>query len=108
MEVAHLARVRTHDLLFFIHLESRRVCLEGITRHPDEAWIEQMARRDGRKLGKPGAQAIRAARSGHEVLRFVSSDAKIGRNQAHPVAGAQSESGALAERWVRPVKQERL
>ena len=53
---------------------------------------------DGRKLGKPGAQAIRAARSGHEALRFVSSDAKIGRNQTDPVAGAQSESDANLNR----------
>jgi hypothetical protein len=34
----------TYYVLFFIHLESRRVCLAGITRHPDEAWMEQMAR----------------------------------------------------------------
>jgi hypothetical protein len=34
----------TYYVLFFIHLESRRVCLAGITRHPDEAWMQQMAR----------------------------------------------------------------
>ena len=34
----------THYVLFFIHLESRRVSLAGITRHPDEAWMQQMAR----------------------------------------------------------------
>ena len=34
----------TYYVLFFIHLESRRVCLAGITRHPDLAWMEQMAR----------------------------------------------------------------
>ena len=34
----------TYYVLFFIHLESRRVCLAGITRHADEAWMEQMAR----------------------------------------------------------------
>ena len=31
-------------VLFFIHLESRRVSLAGITRHPDQAWMQQMAR----------------------------------------------------------------
>ena len=31
-------------VLFFIHLESRRVCLAGITRHSDEEWMQQMAR----------------------------------------------------------------
>src|SRR5215472_14223040 len=31
-------------VLFFLHLESRRVSLAGITRHPDQAWMQQMAR----------------------------------------------------------------
>src|SRR5438105_10438836 len=28
----------------FIHLESRRICLAGITHHPDQEWMEQIAR----------------------------------------------------------------
>jgi hypothetical protein len=31
----------TYYVLFFIHLESRRVCLAGITRHPDQAWMQR-------------------------------------------------------------------
>jgi hypothetical protein len=34
----------TYYVLFFIHLESRRVSLAGITRHLDQAWMQQMAR----------------------------------------------------------------
>src|SRR5579862_4637309 len=34
----------TYYILFFIHLESRRVSLAGITRHPDQPWMQQMAR----------------------------------------------------------------
>ena len=34
----------TYYVLFFIHLESRRVSLAGITQHPDQAWMQQMAR----------------------------------------------------------------
>jgi putative transposase len=34
----------TYYVLFFIHLESRRVSLAGITRHPDQAWMQQIAR----------------------------------------------------------------
>ena len=30
--------------LFFLHLETRRVSLAGITRHPTEEWMTQMAR----------------------------------------------------------------
>ena len=29
---------------FFIHLESRRVDIAGITIHPDEPWMQQIAR----------------------------------------------------------------
>jgi hypothetical protein len=28
-------------VLFFLHLERRRVSLAGITRHPDQAWMQQ-------------------------------------------------------------------
>jgi len=34
----------TYYVLFFIHLESRKICLAGVTRHPDQEWMEQMAR----------------------------------------------------------------
>ena len=34
----------TYYVLFFIHLESRRVSLAGITRHPKEEWMLQIAR----------------------------------------------------------------
>jgi hypothetical protein len=34
----------TYYVLFFIHLESRRVDIAGITDHPDEPWMKQIAR----------------------------------------------------------------
>jgi hypothetical protein len=34
----------TYYVLFFLHLETRRVSLAGITRHPSEEWMTQMAR----------------------------------------------------------------
>ena len=34
----------TYYVLFFLHLETRRVSLAGITRHPTEEWMVQMAR----------------------------------------------------------------
>ncbi len=34
----------TYYVLFFLHLESRRVSVAGITRHPDQEWMEQIAR----------------------------------------------------------------
>ena len=34
----------TYYVLFFIELESRRVWIGGITRHPDAGWMQQVAR----------------------------------------------------------------
>jgi uncharacterized protein YecA (UPF0149 family) len=34
----------TYYVLFFIHLESRKVDIAGITVHPNERWMQQMAR----------------------------------------------------------------
>src|SRR6478609_12201518 len=34
----------TYYALFFLSLETRRVTLGGITRHPTEMWMTQMAR----------------------------------------------------------------
>src|ERR1700681_1017270 len=34
----------TYYVLFFIHLGSRRVNVAGITKHPDQEWIEHIAR----------------------------------------------------------------
>ena len=34
----------TYYVLFFIHLESRRVKRAGFTPHPDQEWMEQQAR----------------------------------------------------------------
>ena len=44
VEVLTWRGLATYYVLFFVHLESRRVSLAGITRHPTEQWMEQMAR----------------------------------------------------------------
>ena len=33
----------TYYVLFFIHLESRRVSIAGITDHPEACWMRQVA-----------------------------------------------------------------
>src|SRR6202048_849733 len=43
-EVLTLRGLVTYYVLFFIHLESRRVYVAGITVHPNEAWMKQIAR----------------------------------------------------------------
>ena len=44
VEVITLRGLVTYYLLFFIQLESRRVEIVGITPHPNEAWMKQIAR----------------------------------------------------------------
>src|SRR4029450_2418082 len=43
-EVWALGGVVTYYVLFFIHLGSRQVHLAGVTPHPNEAWMVQVAR----------------------------------------------------------------
>jgi putative transposase len=55
-EVFTLRGLVTYYVLFFIHLESRRVDIAGITVHPDESWMQQMAR----NVTMEGCGALRA------------------------------------------------
>jgi putative transposase len=43
VEVLSWRGLVTYYVLFFLHLETRRVTLAGITRHPTEPWMTQMA-----------------------------------------------------------------
>ena len=43
-EVLTLRGLVTYYVLFFIHLGSRRINIAGITVHPDERWMQQIAR----------------------------------------------------------------
>jgi hypothetical protein len=45
VEVLTWRGLATYYVLFVLHLETRRVTLAGITRHPHEDWMVQMARR---------------------------------------------------------------
>ena len=44
VEVFTLRGLVTYYVLFFIHLESRKVEVAGLTVHPNERWMQQMAR----------------------------------------------------------------
>ena len=44
VEVVTLKGLITYYVLFFIHLESRKVCLAGVTPHPNAEWMKQIAR----------------------------------------------------------------
>jgi putative transposase len=44
VEVLTLRGLVTYYVLFFIRLENRRVEIAGVTRHPAEGWMQQIAR----------------------------------------------------------------
>jgi transposase InsO family protein len=99
----------TYYVLFFIHLESRRVRVAGITRHPDREWMEQIARNATQDswgcLNK--RRYVLHDRDTKFCPSFRSALAEAG---GKPIAlPARSPNlNAFAERWVRSVKDECL
>jgi putative transposase len=99
----------TYYVLFFIHLASRRVHVAGMTPHPDQRWMVQIARNvtmvDWGFL-TPGQYLIHD-RDGKFCPAF---------QQAIDAAGVKQISlpprspnlTAYAERWIRSVKDEAL
>ncbi len=109
VEVLTWRGLATYYVLFFLQLETRRVSLAGITRHPTEEWMRQMGRnaRD---------EACGCLRQHRYVLH--DRDSKFGAEFRETLAAggvkclrlpARSPNlNAFAERWVRSVKEECL
>ena len=108
-EVMTLRGLMTYYVLFFIHLESRRVDIAGITVHPNEAWMKQIARNatmdDGGAL-----RDCRYLLHDRDTKFTRSFRAIIASGGVEPLAlPARSPNlNAYAERWVRSVKEECL
>jgi transposase InsO family protein len=108
-EVLTLRGLVTYYVLFFIHLESRRVDIAGITVHPDEPWMKQIAR----NVTMEGSGILRDCRyllHDRDTKYTQSFRAIIASGQVEPLAlPARSPNlNAYAERWVRSVKDECL
>ena len=108
-EVLTLRGLVTYYVLFFIYLDSRRVAIAGITVHPDEAWMKQMAR----NVTMEGCGILRDCRyllHDRDTKYTQSFRAIIASGQVEPLTlPARSPNlNAYAERWVRSVKEECL
>ncbi len=99
----------TYYVLFFLHLDTRQVTIAGITRHPTEEWMVQMARRavdamDGALL------PVRFVLHDRDAKFCTSFRAMLRSAGLQPIMlPARSPNlNAFAERWVRTIKTECL
>jgi putative transposase len=108
-EVLTLRGLVTYYVLFSIHLESRRVDIAGLTVHPNEAWMKQIAR----NVTMDDCGALRDCRyllHDRDTKFTRSFRAIMASGGVEPlVLPARSPNlNAYAERWVRSVKEECL
>jgi putative transposase len=108
-EVWTLGGLVTYYVLFFIHLGSRQVHVAGVTPHPNEAWMVQMARNVTMEewgFLAPGQYLIHD-RDGTYCPAFQQILDAAGVKRV-PLPPRSPNLNAYAERWVRSVKEEAL
>src|SRR5215831_4431486 len=109
VEVLSWRGLVTYYVLFFIHLESRRVSLAGITRHPDQAWMQQMARNaTGETWGFLNQPRYALHDRDTKFCSVFRATLAAGRIKPIPLPARSPNLNAYAERWVRSAKQECL
>lgn len=99
----------TYYVLFFLHLETRRVSLAGFTRHPTETWMQQMPRN---AVDEESGYLRQHRYVPHDRdSKFCASFRAIlatGNVKCLALPARSPNLNAFAERWVRSVKQECL
>ena len=109
VEVFTLRGLVTYYVLFFIHLETRRVEIAGITAHPDERWMQQMAR----NVTMEGLGALQGCRyllhdRDTKYTRSFRAIIEAGEVKTLALPARSPNLNAYAERWVKSVKEECL
>ena len=108
-EVLTWSGLATYYVLFFIHLESRRVTVAGLTRHPTESWMDQMAR-NATDESTGCLRALRYVLHDRDTKFCASFRSILRASGVEPVKlpARSPDLNAFAERWVRSVKEECL
>jgi hypothetical protein len=109
VEVLALRGLVTYYVLLFIHLESRKVEMAGMTAHPSEQWMKQMAR-------NVTMQGIGALRDSRYLLhdrdtKYTASFLAIIESVHVKTLGLPARSpnlNAYFERWIKSAKEECL
>ena len=109
VEVLTIRGLVTYYVLFFIHLESRKVHVAGITFHPNEQWMQQIARNatmDGCGfLGNCRYLLHDRDTKYSAAFRAIIESARV---KTLPLPPRSPNLNAHAERWVRSAKDECL
>ena len=108
-EVWTLGGLVTYYVLFFIHLGSRQVHVAGMTPHPTQAWMMQIARNITMEewgFLSPGQYLIHD-RDGKYCPAFQQRIDAAGVTRV-PLPPRSPNLNAYAERWVRSIKEECL
>jgi putative transposase len=109
VEVLTLRGLATYYILFFIHLESRKVEIAGITTHPIEQWMTQMAR----NVTMQGSGALGDSRYllHDRDTKYTASFQAIIESvhvKALQLPARSPNLNAYCERWARSAKEECL
>jgi len=108
-EVWTMGGLVTYYVLFFIHLETRRIHVAGVTPHPNEQWMRQIARNltmDEWGIVQPGQYLIHDRDTKFcAAFKETLDDAGVKRV---PLPPRSPQRNAFAERFVRSVKEEAL
>jgi putative transposase len=109
VEVLTWRGLATYYVLFFLHLESRRVTVAGITRHPTEAWMEQMARNaTDEASGHLRQHRYLLHDRDTKFCAAFRSTLETGNVKCLALPPRSPNLNAFVERWVRSAKQECL
>ena len=108
-EVWTLGGLVTYYVLFFIHLSSRKVHVAGVTLHPDEQWMKQVAR-------NVTMEEWGCLSPGRYLIHDRDTKFCAAFQQIIDAAGVECvvlpprspNLNAYAERWIRSVKEECL
>ena len=109
VEVLKWRGLVTYYVLFFLHLETRRITIAGITRHPDEEWMKQIAR-TATQESWGDLNRCRYVLHDRDAKFCAAFRSELQAAGVKPIMlPAKSPNlNAYAERWVRSVNQECL
>jgi hypothetical protein len=109
VEVLTWRGLATYYVLFFIHLESRRVSLAGLTKHPTGEWMIQMAR-NATDEGSGYLRSMRYLLHDRDTKFCAASLDVLRSSGVRPLAlpPRSPNLNAFSERWVCSIRQESL